>query len=140
MLISNGGYEGGKSYIFYVYPMSASPCQQERLRTIYVNLPIYNPYSARTECEGISEFSLCQKWTNTTNIDEDTFVKRVNEYKKNLEKKENSTSEEDETKQKSFFDYLVQYYGIVLIVIITISITGIVLIKQKERRDRGKLL
>ena len=53
-------------------------------------LPEYNKYSEDPLCKGIEEFVLCQP-TYDKEIDYDTFVSRVNTYKKTKTEEENET-------------------------------------------------
>ena len=71
----------------------------ETLKTFTLNLKEYNNYSEDPLCEGIEEFVLCQP-TYDKDIDYETFVSRVNTYKKSKEKKEvnNSTEKKDKNK------------------------------------------
>lgn len=94
----------------------------EVLKKETLKLSKYNNYSEDPLCEGIEDFVLCQP-TYDKEIDYDTFVSRVNTYKKNLPKKEDS--KDDNTKEDN---QIIKYIKSHLLPIIAISIFIIVLI------------
>lgn len=100
-------------------------------KKIKLSLPKYNKYSEDPLCEGIEEFVLCQP-TYDKDIDYDTFVSRVNSYKKNHQKIENDKEIKEEVKEqneiiKYIKDNLFQIIIItifIILVIITIILTA----------------
>lgn len=137
-MVFNGGYEGGKSYRFFVYPIASDPCHEEKVRTIYVTLPKYNPYSVAAECAGIPEFSLCQKWTNTDGISEETFQQRIKEYKNELKTKYKAQQTKQQTKSIAY--YLRIYLLLVGVVIILGGVFVLLMKKIRDDRERSKML
>lgn len=94
----------------------------------------YNKYSESELCNGIEDFSLCQP-DYEKEITEENFTARIDSYKKNLDKKNqtkdnNSDSDSkntDETKI-TLIDNIIEYIQEHLITIIVISIFAILLI------------
>ena len=112
------------------------------LKTINLKLIKYNKYSEDPLCEGIEEFVLCQP-TYEKEIDYDTFVSRVNTYKKS---KTEANNEEDPPKKENLYLDKIKLYikeNIIQIVIITIfvilvtisTIIGIKSIKKSRRLE-----
>ena len=131
------GLEGGKTYTFRVYTYGS--CKEEKIRTIYINLPKVNPYASRQECQGLNGFSLCNKWTNTDNLSEETFLKRLDEYKKQQDKGP-IKKEEPFIEKISASNLFIKNYDLVLLFLIFASLTVISILKLKERKKRNKLL
>lgn len=91
------------------------------LKTITLNLP-YNSLSEDPICEGIEEFVLCQP-TYSKEIDYDTFVSRVNTYKKS-KVTQSSSNNNNSNKENELITYIKEN----LLTIITISIFIILVI------------
>lgn len=103
-------------------------CQKQFKKTT-LKLSKYNIYSEDPICEGIEEFILCQT-TYDKDIDYDTFVSRVNTYKKGHKKEQTEPAsiktKEDNKIIKYIKDNIVQIIVItffVIMVIITIYLT-----------------
>lgn len=105
------------------------------LKKVKLSLPKYNKYSENSMCRGIEEFVLCQP-TYDKDIDYETFVSRVQTYKKSLENKQEEITPEEKTKPKvtesnKIIEYLkenliqVIIIGVfIIMVIITIILTA----------------
>ena len=91
----------GTSYRFDVYT-SDEACFLERLYSIYVNLPSYNPYYNDPICEGIENYKFCNKWQQV-NLTYDEFVKEVNRYKASLKQPEKKEE------VKGFFEKIIDF-------------------------------
>ena len=91
------------------------------LKAITLNLP-YNSLSEDPICEGIEEFVLCQP-TYSKEIDYDTFVSRVNTYKKS-KVTQSSSNNNNSNKENELITYIKEN----LLTIITISIFIILVI------------
>lgn len=104
------------------YPINvvgvSSECD-DILKTINLKLAKYNKYSEDPICEGIEEFVLCQE-TYDKEIDYDTFVSRVNTYKKSKEKQENNKVEEKPKEENKVLKYIED--NLIQIIIVTIFI------------------
>lgn len=122
------GYKPNVSYRFDVY--GTGECN-ERLYSHYVTLPGYNPYYSDPICNGINS-SICQKWVNI-NYDYETFVKEVNKIK---EKQMIDTEEPVVEEVVGLYDYLinffVNYYFIILPIIIIVCLTIILMKREKD--------
>lgn len=104
-----------------------------------LKLPAYNKYSEDPLCEGIEEFVLCQS-TYDKDIDYDTFVSRVNTYKKNHVSKDDTDNKKEEIKEPNKIlqyiqDNLLQIIIIVIFVIMVI-ITIILNVKSIKKSRR----
>jgi len=127
------GFSQGNSYKFGVYTSDiASGCVGNTMYIMYVNIPYYNPYYQDELCKGIEDYKFCNKWLNM-NITYDTFKNNVLKYKESLteEKKQNENQ-----KVEGFFDKLVSfyvdYYYIILPLLIIISVVYIRIYNKKH--------
>lgn len=105
------------------------------VKTISVNIPKYNYYSERIECEGISgeELDVCGKWYEYE-LNESTFLYKVNKYKESQEKLE---EEKEKNKFSIFFNnivnFLLDYYIYIIIVIVSIALITLFIVIRKKR-------
>lgn len=122
------GYSPNTNYRFDIY--GHGDCNI-KLYSHYLTTPGYNPYYKDKVCEEFSA-SICQKWVNI-NYNYDTFILEVNKLKAN--QKENVKSNNDE-KIMGIYDYLIEffvnYYFIILPVIIVVCITLIIQLRKKD--------
>ena len=106
-------------------------CGNRVLRTLTINLPIFNVYSLSEECDSIdiNEFELCDPWYQGK-IDSDYFSDNLNKYLKSKEKKK----EENKNKSNWFIDniYLLFVLGIIVIIVLIIVIKDII---KKNKLD-----
>ena len=98
----------------------------------------YNEYSFDPICEGIEEFVLCSP-TYDKEIDYDTFISRVNSYKKNKSAKDSKT--DNKTEKITITEWLKNnskyiIYGLIGIAVIIIMIIIIKIIYNRERKRR----
>lgn len=86
------------TYTFYVKAFSAY-CKNEIFRTITINIPKYNVYADREECKDVdkNKFVLCNE-NYQFEIEEDTFNKRLTQYKKDNKAKNIKVSKDDNKK------------------------------------------
>lgn len=103
-----------------------------------LKLPAYNKYSEDPLCEGIEEFVLCQS-TYDKDIDYDTFVSRVNTYKKNHTNKDDTDNQKEEIKEQNKIlqyiqDNLLQI--IIITIFIVMVITTIILTAKSIKKSR----
>ncbi len=108
----------GTSYKFYVY---METCSNKKVYSHYITLPYYNYLYNDEICKGIEKFKYCQKWVKTQNYEE--LKSKIEKYKQDQTKKE-----EVNEKQNGLFDdlfeiYLNYYYIILPIIIIILSVT-----------------
>lgn len=129
--ISNGNTG---TYKFY---SAKNECYGISLGSKYYKLPNYNIYYGSELCEGISNYSLCQKWA-TVNYSYDELKTLIDEYKNRINKED--IIDNNITYEKGFLnklvDFYINYYYYLLISIIVIF--GIIIIINK-RKDKFKL-
>ena len=128
-LILNGVESGIKK--IYIYSVKAPTF----LRTITVNIPKYNYYSEREECNGISkeELDVCDKWYKYE-LNETTFLKKINEYKKTQEEnKDNNNQSKIQIIFNNIVNFLKSYFiYIIIFIVIVCSITIYITIRKKK--------
>ena len=128
-MILNGVESGIKK--IYIYTVEVPTY----LRTITVNIPKYNYYSEREECNGISkeELDVCDKWYKYE-LNETTFLKKINEYKKTQEEnKDNNNQSKIQIIFNNIVNFLKSYFiYIIIFIVIVCSITIYITIRKKK--------
>lgn len=107
-------------------------------KTEEITLPEYNQFAYDPICEGIEEFVLCSP-TYDKELDYDTFISRVNSYKKNKasqDKTDNNTEEKPTVKEWFKDNYMYFIYAIIGIVVLLIIALIIKVIYNHERKRR----
>ena len=132
LTITNYASQSG-NYKFY---FDNSDCSQVMLGTKYYSFPYYNPYYNDVECDGISDFSLCQRWVSRY-YSYSQFVDLISEYKHN---KNNRVENTEPEKVSGFLDiiidfYLKNYYYILPAIIIVFGLIYVIY----RRKTRFKL-
>ena len=84
-------YEGIPSGDYNIEIIGTTDTCDDTLKEIKLHLPEYNKYADDPLCEGYEEFVLCNP-TYEKKIDYDTFVSRLNTYKKSKKNLPSSTS------------------------------------------------
>lgn len=100
-------------------------------------IPKYNIYFDDPACEGIEDFYLCQP-SYEKEIDYDTFLSRINTYKKKLQKEEQENKNE-KSQQESPTDFINNNLSTIIIVtvfVILVIITSIISFKS-IKKSRG---
>lgn len=120
-------YFGGITYQMRITGSQSSPCSGKLISSKYITLQKYNPYSEREECKGIETYAYCQKYSNLE-IDEETFVRKVADYKKSLENKKPTNPENPNTKDKNWFQKFIDFYVDHLTWSLSITVIGVGLI------------
>lgn len=112
---------------------------KDTLKTITLNLKGYNKYHEDPMCDGIEEFVLCQE-TYDKEIDYDTFVSRVETYKRTKEKEKPILNEQkEETIQNKMIKYIkIHLLEIIVIIlfVVLVFITTIVTAKSIKKSRR----
>lgn len=116
-------YSDGNSYAFNFY--GANSCGSEKISTLYVTTPTYNPYYQYSVCDNAREYELCQRWASHS-LSRSEFIKSVKEYKE----KNGIIDDTDIKKDISYIDFTISFikmYGLyilggIVIVIITVKI------------------
>ena len=129
-------FEAGK-YRIEIYGKTET-CN-EKLKEITLKLSKYNQFSEDPLCSGIEDFVLCQP-TYDKDIDYNTFVSRINSYKKKIESSntnntDNQKKEEDSKIVKYIKDNLIQII-IVIIFIIMVTVTAILTANSIKKSRR----
>lgn len=124
----------GSNYSFKVYAKSGD-CSYRLFNTLYVTTPKFNKYYNDPVCNGVSDYSLCQKWVEIGNISYEEFKASVEEYKN--PKKEVIESEENDNNNWLYIigDFWSKYYLYILGGIIIVFVPIIIIRRKKERYD-----
>ncbi len=129
------GYNvSGGNYKFY---SELNECYGIKLGNRYYNLPKYNNYYGDPLCKENPNYSLCQKWANVT-YSRDEFEAMIDKYKNSGEEDKGKDDTEVIYKQTyldKFVKFYVDYYYILLGVIIAICITVMIISSRKNRFD-----
>ena len=129
--IKISGYRSGQT-VRYVFYASDSSCQ-EALYTTRVSFPSYNPYYKDVICEGVENFSLCQKWSSQ-NLSYESFLNKVQAYKDSLKIDDNEepTPTVSETSWiQLVIGFLLDYY-IVIVIILALGLVGLYFLSKKD--------
>lgn len=127
------GYYPGQTVKFSVYATDEN-CSNQILYTIRVVLPDYNKYYNDPVCQDVSNYIFCQKWYKH-NLEHDSFVKKVNQYKDSLVKKpiiEDKTEVSGYSIFQMLLDFWIKYYYLFLIPIIIICSLIIYFVNKKN--------
>lgn len=127
------GYRSGQSIQYTVYTTHTN-CEDQILNTIRLTLPTYNAFYKDAVCEGVSDYSLCNRWSSH-GLDYYAFTRKVNQYKASLNEKE-MPNEKEEIPDNSIVQWIIrfvgEYYYIFLVIIIVSSGIGIYIINKKD--------
>lgn len=122
------GYSPGKQYRFDVYYVDVA-CTRDKLASIYISLPDYNPFYSNELCNGIKDYKLCQKWVKNSLSYEES-VEKTTKYIESFE-----TSKEDNIEEgkniKGFYDYVLEFYLNYYFLVLPLIIVGCLIIMYK---------
>lgn len=124
---------------YTIYVEGANDSCNDIFKTEKITLPQYNKYAYDSACEGIEEFALCSP-TYDKYLDYNTFISRVNSYKKSKENNgiSNNTVEEKNTvlewMKDNYFYIIYVAIGIIVLLIIALIIKTIYNNERKRRR------
>lgn len=126
----------GTNYSFGVYA-KASDCSYRLFNTLYINLPKYNKYYKDSLCEGLDNFSLCQRWGENGNITYDTFKTKVEEYKKKdvINDVEEIKKDETSTLIEQIGNFWAKYYLYITLGILITLLPIIIIVNKKNSYD-----
>lgn len=142
LYIKNAYMMGGYKVTIKIYGSASSGCAENILRSVSLYIPYYNQYSDRKECEGLREYSICKTNTNTENLSEDDFLKKINEIKT---KAKEEKVEDEEKKEKSSLDETINFINenkniiIPIFVILVVLVIIVIIIKVKENKNKIKV-
>lgn len=121
-------YSGKVTYSFY---SNNNECLNEKLGVKTVNLPYFNGYYEFSECEGLENYKLCQRWSKFDGTYDD-FLNGISNYEKN-----NSYVEYVKT-DLNWFDKLIgfyiKYYYILLPLTIMVFVGILYLVRYIKNR------
>ena len=142
LYIKNAYMMGGYKVTVKIYGSASSGCGDSVLRVISLYVPYYNQYSDRKECDEYREYNICKINTNTENISEEVFLKKIEEIKTKENEKE--IEEEPQKKEKDFdraIDFILKNKSIIIpiVIIIVVFIIIIIIIKFKENKNKIKI-
>lgn len=129
------------TYEFRLYPYDTE-CTTA-YRTIKVSFPRYNSYSDSYLCNGIdsTKFLPCNKWYEY-DLDEETFMARLKEYKDSENKKKQNiiykTTESVSKAMDSFSKNFIKFWYIYLIGIIILGIGIVYYFKYYKKNNKKK--
>lgn len=123
---------------YELYIIGISETCKEELKTIKIKLDQYNPYSEDSLCNGIEEFVLCQP-TYGKEIDYDSFVSRVNTYKKTKQEEQQANNNENNKDNKVLNYIKANLFNIIIITIFTISIIATIIMSAKALKKSRRL-
>ena len=103
------------------------------LLTKTLNIPVFNKYSQREECNGITDLDVCME-DYKYQLNESIFQKKIKEYK---EAKEQEEEIKEESKISMFFnktvEFLKNYYlYIIVIIVLIVSVTIYIVVRKKK--------
>lgn len=128
----------GTKYDFTLYTSNETRCPDNKIITKSITLPYYNDYSQREECNGIEEFSLCQKYYGGVIDSEDYFKTQVEKYRKSLV--DNSNKKNDKSIVSIILAFITNNLLIVIpSIIVIIVIVILVVIKTIKKKKRVKI-
>lgn len=109
----------------------------DTLKEIKLHLPKYNKYADDPLCEGYEEFVLCNP-TYEKEIDYDTFVSRLNTYKKNKSNLPSSSSNTTKTDSEiiTYIKDNLTTIIVIIVFIILLIITAILTAKSIKKSRR----
>lgn len=141
LYVKNAYLMGGYRVSIIITASNKTACSGEVLRTVYVNLPRYNIYSERKECEGLNEYAICKRTANTENVDETEFLKRVEEAKKQKieDEKETPKVEEKENVLDKINNFFSEYKNIIIPIAVILAVLIIIMIIVKTRKNKNKV-
>ena len=120
-------YSSGAQITFDIYSKDPS-CNNEKILTQYINLPVFNTYSKSDKCKENPDFKYCVTWGNLGIVDFE-FDRDLETYKQSLNIKQITTDNDN-----TIVSFLKKYYLIIAIALLTILTLFIVRIIQRHRR------
>ncbi|MDD5865394.1 MAG: hypothetical protein PUD07_02755 [bacterium] len=122
------------TYKFDVYTSDKTNCKSKLNRSFYLTTPRLNEYANYSICDELPDYYLCQQYVTFTDMGFSDFVDKIESYKKEEEEKEKE-------RNKSFFekigDFVKEHKTIFITggVVIIVGVAGVIIIKQKRRKD-----
>lgn len=128
----------GTNYNLNVYASNETGCPDTKIVTKKIEIPYYNDYSQRKECQGIEDFSLCQRYYDGYIESEKYFLEQVEKYKKGELPDEKVKG--DEGIFASIISFLSSHLLIVIPSVIVLLLVIVVIIRRIiKARKRTKI-
>lgn len=108
-------------------------CKGQYLNSVFVTLPPYNPYYKDKLCSDIEDYKLCQRWSNV-NLTYEEFKKQINDYRNGNIKKDKNVDNTYKSVYELILDFYINYYYIILPLIIVVG--GIILAVNKQKNSK----
>ena len=68
------------NFTIEVYTTNKTSCPDEKVRTLYVRTPRYNPYSRLVSCQELDEFKYCEKYVEFAELTDKQFYSQLEKY------------------------------------------------------------
>ena len=126
------------NFTIEIYSSAETSCPNEKIKTLYLTTPRFNPLSTYGICEGLEDYYYCNQYVTFGEIDESVFFKKVEDYKSGVEegKQEENPSTENKNSVREFIMNNKWYIlgGVVLLG----GIVAIVGIKKSKKQKELK--
>ena len=125
------GFLNGENVKVDTLAYTSNLCSGKVISTKTINLPYFNIWSLRDECEENKDFKYCQEY-GRYNISEDTFLKELEDYK-------NKPLIDKVVKNESVNNFLKQYgiyIGALAFLVIVGAVTFVIVNKKRNKEDR----
>lgn len=123
------------NYTITVYSSDKTNCVDTKLHTLYQTTPRFNEYSSLAACNNADEFYLCHKYVTVETGDFNSFITKVNEYKKG---QINDKGEEVSTPSKKNESFISKHKNIIIAVSASVVIVGVISVIVVIIRRNGK--
>lgn len=127
--------ESVTNFTIEVYASDKTKCNGEKYKTLYLSTPRYNEFSKRAICDEMKDFYLCQEFVNFAEVDENTFITKIDKYKTG---EVNETGEEvvNKTLTNKMFEFLNEYKYYIGGGIIVILAIVVVIYRNNSKKNR----
>lgn len=124
-------------YTIKVYTSEGTDCGGNLLRTLSIQLPRYNMYSEFAICNQVTDYTPCDRFVFSEDIEEGTFMKNI---RKEIEKEEQKKQEEEENqkwynKVSNFIKEHKVFFIVTGGILVVAAGTAAVVIIRKRRRS-----
>ena len=126
-VIKLGDFNPGIKLKVIIYASNKTNCEDEKLYTLYEDLPNVNGYYTRSECNGNETKKVCRKLIDTSNLSEEEFISRTK-----------SQSKESSSLLK-IFDFIKQNIIYIVAILIIIVIIVIVIIRKNKKKVKVEI-
>lgn len=124
----------GKVSIYFVY--KKNKCAY--LASTSINLPKYNKYYDREECEGLSSYDVCKKWSSFSGEEKD-FQKAIERAKTDKESKNKKYDSTIRIVKKNWYtvikDIFIKFWWLVIIILVAIIGLFYAIISKKKKNE-----